>query len=190
MEPHFLGHASCCSELSWAVGAHVSPPFFYFPVPLWISVKQESFPLLNRSGQWSWLQLVALTAGAMGACVFSQGPRAPHQPLFSHSGGWTSWKPLWMCGYGLSESTVGIVGLGRIGEAVGGVGLCPCHMCSPSENALLSSPSCILGCPAPCRAGTHKEVAAANSQANEQVKPRLPVGCVNKVSKGSGTRAV
>ncbi|XP_074850630.1 glyoxylate reductase/hydroxypyruvate reductase isoform X2 [Carettochelys insculpta] len=30
------------------------------------------------------------------------------------NGGWTSWKPLWMCGYGLSGSTVGIIGLGRI----------------------------------------------------------------------------
>lgn len=33
-------------------------------------------------------------------------------------GGWTSWKPLWMCGYGLTQSTVGIVGLGRIGQAI------------------------------------------------------------------------
>uniref|UniRef100_A0A8C6Z9T7 Glyoxylate reductase/hydroxypyruvate reductase n=1 Tax=Nothoprocta perdicaria TaxID=30464 RepID=A0A8C6Z9T7_NOTPE len=33
-------------------------------------------------------------------------------------GGWTTWKPLWMCGYGLSGSTVGIIGLGRIGQAV------------------------------------------------------------------------
>lgn len=36
----------------------------------------------------------------------------------SASGGWTTWKPLWMCGYGLSGSTVGIIGLGRIGQAV------------------------------------------------------------------------
>ncbi|XP_067839454.1 glyoxylate reductase/hydroxypyruvate reductase-like isoform X2 [Heptranchias perlo] len=34
------------------------------------------------------------------------------------NGGWTSWKPLWMCGYGLAGSTVGIVGLGRIGLAI------------------------------------------------------------------------
>ncbi|XP_045418431.1 glyoxylate reductase/hydroxypyruvate reductase isoform X3 [Lemur catta] len=33
-------------------------------------------------------------------------------------GGWTSWKPLWMCGYGLTQSTVGIIGLGRIGQAI------------------------------------------------------------------------
>ncbi|KAL6046039.1 hypothetical protein STEG23_001467 [Scotinomys teguina] len=34
------------------------------------------------------------------------------------NGGWSSWNPLWMCGYGLSQSTVGIVGLGRIGQAI------------------------------------------------------------------------
>ncbi|XP_071953468.1 glyoxylate reductase/hydroxypyruvate reductase-like isoform X2 [Antedon mediterranea] len=34
------------------------------------------------------------------------------------SGGWGTWKPYWMCGLGLSGSTVGIVGLGRIGLAV------------------------------------------------------------------------
>jgi hypothetical protein len=41
---------------------------------------------------------------------------AAHRPS-PHSGGWSSWSPLWMCGYGLSQSTVGIVGLGRIGKA-------------------------------------------------------------------------
>ncbi|EPY78662.1 glyoxylate reductase/hydroxypyruvate reductase [Camelus ferus] len=30
------------------------------------------------------------------------------------NGGWTTWKPLWMCGCGLTQSTVGIIGLGRI----------------------------------------------------------------------------
>ncbi|XP_030421982.1 glyoxylate reductase/hydroxypyruvate reductase-like [Gopherus evgoodei] len=34
------------------------------------------------------------------------------------NGGWGTWKPLWMCGYGLTDSTVGILGLGRIGAAV------------------------------------------------------------------------
>ncbi|KAJ8382651.1 hypothetical protein SKAU_G00034290 [Synaphobranchus kaupii] len=34
------------------------------------------------------------------------------------SGGWSSWKPLWMCGYGLNGSTVGVIGLGRIGMAI------------------------------------------------------------------------
>ncbi|XP_072137956.1 glyoxylate reductase/hydroxypyruvate reductase-like isoform X3 [Mobula birostris] len=34
------------------------------------------------------------------------------------NGGWGTWKPLWLCGFELSNSTVGIVGLGRIGLAV------------------------------------------------------------------------
>lgn len=35
-----------------------------------------------------------------------------------HNGGWSSWAPQWMCGPGLNNSTVGIVGFGRIGQAV------------------------------------------------------------------------
>eukprot|EP00088_Acartia_fossae_P027983 TRINITY_DN28758_c0_g1_i3.p1 TRINITY_DN28758_c0_g1~~TRINITY_DN28758_c0_g1_i3.p1 ORF type:complete len:326 (+),score=41.95 TRINITY_DN28758_c0_g1_i3:55-1032(+) len=34
------------------------------------------------------------------------------------SGDWSSWSPLWLCGPGLSGSTVGIVGLGRIGLSI------------------------------------------------------------------------
>ena len=34
------------------------------------------------------------------------------------SGEWSTWRPLWMCGRGLADATVGIVGLGRIGFAV------------------------------------------------------------------------
>ncbi|KAG8039535.1 hypothetical protein G9C98_008178 [Cotesia typhae] len=34
------------------------------------------------------------------------------------AGEWTSWSPTWMCGPGLAGSTVGIVGLGRIGARV------------------------------------------------------------------------
>lgn len=51
------------------------------------------------------------------AVIFAQGWGLLSTPLSPCSGGWTSWKPLWMCGYGLMESTVGIIGLGRIGEA-------------------------------------------------------------------------
>ncbi|KAG8454962.1 hypothetical protein GDO86_001254 [Hymenochirus boettgeri] len=36
------------------------------------------------------------------------------------NGGWGTWKPLWMCGSGLRGSTIGILGLGRIGEAIAG----------------------------------------------------------------------
>ncbi|KAE8632290.1 hypothetical protein XENTR_v10001504 [Xenopus tropicalis] len=34
------------------------------------------------------------------------------------NGGWKTWAPMWMCGYGLSDSTVGVIGLGRIGLAI------------------------------------------------------------------------
>ncbi|XP_004874633.1 glyoxylate reductase/hydroxypyruvate reductase isoform X3 [Heterocephalus glaber] len=42
--------------------------------------------------------------------------RLPEAMAEVKNGGWTSWKPLWMCGYGLTQSTVGIMGLGRIGR--------------------------------------------------------------------------
>lgn len=51
------------------------------------------------------------------ALVIAQGSGLSPAALPLLSGGWTSWKPMWMCGYGLSQSTVGIVGLGRIGKA-------------------------------------------------------------------------
>lgn len=36
----------------------------------------------------------------------------------ARTGGWQAWSPFWMCGPGLSGSTVGIVGFGRIGQEV------------------------------------------------------------------------
>lgn len=35
-----------------------------------------------------------------------------------YNGGWKSWSPMWMCGPSLSNSTLGVVGFGRIGQAV------------------------------------------------------------------------
>lgn len=35
-----------------------------------------------------------------------------------HSGGWKSWSPLYMCGPSIKNSTVGIVGFGRIAQEV------------------------------------------------------------------------
>ncbi|RXM36408.1 Glyoxylate reductase/hydroxypyruvate reductase [Acipenser ruthenus] len=34
------------------------------------------------------------------------------------NGGWGTWRTMWLCGYELSQSTVGILGLGRIGVAI------------------------------------------------------------------------
>jgi len=34
-------------------------------------------------------------------------------------GSWGTWKPTWLCGPSLQNSTVGILGFGRIGQQVG-----------------------------------------------------------------------
>ncbi|XP_006629975.2 glyoxylate reductase/hydroxypyruvate reductase-like [Lepisosteus oculatus] len=34
------------------------------------------------------------------------------------TGGWGTWRTMWLCGYELNQSTVGIMGLGRIGVAI------------------------------------------------------------------------
>lgn len=39
-------------------------------------------------------------------------------PIFSGGWGKCAWSPLWMTGWGLAGSTVGILGLGRIGQGV------------------------------------------------------------------------
>lgn len=36
----------------------------------------------------------------------------------ARTGGWSAWSPFWMCGPGLQNSTVGIVGFGRIGQEI------------------------------------------------------------------------
>lgn len=36
----------------------------------------------------------------------------------ARTGGWQAWSPFWMCGPGLKNSTVGIVGFGRIGQQI------------------------------------------------------------------------
>lgn len=43
------------------------------------------------------------------------------------NGDWSTWTPGWMCGNGIKNSIVGIVGFGRIGQAVAKiiVGFCP-----------------------------------------------------------------
>ncbi|XP_027508829.1 glyoxylate reductase/hydroxypyruvate reductase isoform X3 [Corapipo altera] len=58
--------------------------------------------------------LTDATAELSVALLLSVCRRLPEAAQQVKSGGWTTWKPLWMCGYGLSDSTVGIIGLGRI----------------------------------------------------------------------------
>ena len=63
-----------------------------------------------------------------------------HLSLSCVSGGWGTWRTLWLCGYELANSTVGILGLGRIGEQTASGNLrTPCTLSSkpPSFSVIL-----------------------------------------------------
>ncbi|KAL6479704.1 hypothetical protein MHYP_G00107370 [Metynnis hypsauchen] len=62
--------------------------------------------------------LTDATAELTVALLLATARRLPEGIQEVKSGGWSSWKPLWLCGYGLSGSTVGVIGLGRIGLAI------------------------------------------------------------------------
>lgn len=52
------------------------------------------------------------------ALLLSTSRRLPEAMHEARTGGWVSWAPTWMTGPGLAGATVGIVGFGRIGQAV------------------------------------------------------------------------
>ncbi|XP_069387607.1 glyoxylate reductase/hydroxypyruvate reductase-like [Paralichthys olivaceus] len=62
--------------------------------------------------------LTDATAELTVALLLATARRLPEGMEEVKNGGWSSSDPLWLCGYGLSGSTVGIIGLGRIGMAV------------------------------------------------------------------------
>uniref|UniRef100_A0A3P8VTZ9 Glyoxylate reductase/hydroxypyruvate reductase n=1 Tax=Cynoglossus semilaevis TaxID=244447 RepID=A0A3P8VTZ9_CYNSE len=62
--------------------------------------------------------LTDATAELTVALLLATARRLPEGVEEVKNGGWSSWKPLWLCGYGLSGSTVGVIGLGRIGLAI------------------------------------------------------------------------
>ncbi|XP_072452879.1 glyoxylate reductase/hydroxypyruvate reductase isoform X1 [Notamacropus eugenii] len=62
--------------------------------------------------------LTDATAELGVALLLTTSRRLPEGIEEVKNGGWTSWKPLWMCGHQLLDSTVGIIGLGRIGQAI------------------------------------------------------------------------
>lgn len=63
--------------------------------------------------------LTESTADLVVALTAATARRIPQAAQEAKTGGWTSWKPFWMCGKDLHGATCGIVGMGRIGEAVG-----------------------------------------------------------------------
>jgi len=62
--------------------------------------------------------LTAATADLTVSLLLATSRRILEGNQALKSGGWSSWSPLWLCGPALRGSTVGIVGLGRIGQAV------------------------------------------------------------------------
>ncbi|KAJ3588160.1 hypothetical protein NHX12_011754 [Muraenolepis orangiensis] len=62
--------------------------------------------------------LTDATAELTVALLLATARRLPEGVEQVKNGGWSSWKPLWLCGYGLSGSTVGVIGLGRIGLGI------------------------------------------------------------------------
>ncbi|XP_061755900.1 glyoxylate reductase/hydroxypyruvate reductase [Nerophis ophidion] len=62
--------------------------------------------------------LTDATAELTVALLLATARRLPEAAEEVKNGGWSSWTPFWMCGYGLSGSTVGVIGLGRIGMAI------------------------------------------------------------------------
>lgn len=62
--------------------------------------------------------LTDATAELTLALLLATGRRLVESNKEVYNGGWQSWAPSWMCGPGVKGSTMGIVGFGRIGQAV------------------------------------------------------------------------
>ncbi len=61
--------------------------------------------------------LTETTAELALALLLATARRLPEAIHAVKAGEWTTWKPMWLTGWDLHGSTVGIVGLGRIGAA-------------------------------------------------------------------------
>jgi glyoxylate/hydroxypyruvate reductase len=75
--------------------------------------RRRGIPLGNTPGV-----LTDTTADLTLALMLATARRLIEAAAAVKSGEWSSWKPEWMTGYDLFGSTVGIIGLGRIGVAV------------------------------------------------------------------------
>ncbi len=62
--------------------------------------------------------LTRTTAELAVALLMATARRIPEGVQAVKDGEWKTWKPMWLTGQDLHDSTVGIVGLGRIGAAV------------------------------------------------------------------------
>lgn len=63
--------------------------------------------------------LTDTTADLVVSLIMSTARRIPESSETVYNGKWaTDWDPFWMCGKDVHGSTVGIIGMGRIGQAV------------------------------------------------------------------------
>ncbi len=62
--------------------------------------------------------LTDATADLVLALTLATCRRLPEALAAARSGAWSTWKPFWMCGSDVHHKRVGIVGMGRIGEAI------------------------------------------------------------------------
>lgn len=62
--------------------------------------------------------LTETTAETTVALLLATARRFPEAIREAKTGGWGTWQPFYMCGVGLRDSTVGIIGFGRIGQSV------------------------------------------------------------------------
>ena len=76
------------------------------------ALRKRGIPLGNTPGV-----LTETTAELALALLLATARRLPEGTHAVQSGTWASWKPMWMTGRDIHGSTVGLVGLGRIGAA-------------------------------------------------------------------------
>lgn len=62
--------------------------------------------------------LTDATAELTVALLLSVSRRLFEANVEVRTGGWKAWSPRWLCGQGIRNSTVGIIGFGRIGQEV------------------------------------------------------------------------
>ena len=76
------------------------------------ALRKRNIPLGNTP-----CVLTETTAELALALLLATARRLPEGTHAVQSGGWASWKPMWLTGRDIHDSTVGLVGLGRIGAA-------------------------------------------------------------------------
>ena len=62
--------------------------------------------------------LTDTTADLAVGVLLAAARRIPEAASAVQKGEWSAWKPMWMCGKDVHSSTVGVIGLGRIGAAI------------------------------------------------------------------------